>query len=81
VPDIAQSKIEGLKKFYNINKERTIEFFKVHIEADKWHSQEVADLIEKLSPLEKKKAERAAVEAADALWNFLDGVNRERLAA
>jgi len=80
VPEVAKSKIEGLKK-YGLDDEKMTEFFRVHISADKWHSKECADLIEKLNDLARKKAERAAHEAADVLWKFLDGVNRERLAA
>ncbi len=79
VPEVAKSKIKGLKDFYDIDAEEAIKFFKVHIEADEWHSQETADLMEALSPEDKIKASVAANKAADALWNFLSGVQRETI--
>src|SRR5690606_2724098 len=81
VPAVAQSKIDGLEKFYGINDERTLDFFRTHVKADEWHAQEVADLYNALSETEKKKADQAANQAADALWKFLDGVEQKRLAA
>lgn len=77
VPEVAKSKIKGLKLFYGIDSEEAIKFFKVHIEADEWHSQETAELMEKLSSEDKMKASEAAIKAAEALWNFLTGVQRE----
>lgn len=73
-PAVADSKIKGLKEFYNIVSEKALKFFEVHKGADVWHSQEVAGLIEKLSDAEKKEAAKSASEAADLLWGFLDGM-------
>ena len=73
-PAVAESKIQGLKEFYNITGEKALKFFEVHKGADVWHSQEVADLIRKLSPEDQTKAAKAASEAADLLWGFLDGM-------
>ena len=77
IPEVAQSKIQGLKKFYGISDQESIKFFKVHIEADQWHSQEVAALLQQLSSHDQEKATAAAQKAANALWNFLSGVQRE----
>jgi pyrroloquinoline-quinone synthase len=77
VPDVAKSKIDGLKAFYNIDSPEALEFFKVHLEADVWHSQETADLMDKLSDSDKEKAAHAANKACSALWDFLSGVQRE----
>ena len=77
MPEVAKSKMKGLKDFYGIETEAAIKFFKVHIEADEWHSQETAELMEKLPSAEKVKASAAANKAADALWHFLCGVQRE----
>jgi pyrroloquinoline-quinone synthase len=78
VPEVAASKIKGLAEFYNIADEKIIEFFTVHLEADEWHSAEIADLIKKL---DTKEAQQEAVEGAEKLsklmWNFLSGVERE----
>lgn len=73
-PAVAESKINGLKEFYNIVSEKALKFFEVHKEADVWHSDEVADLIKKLSPQEQQEATKSALEAADLLWGFLDGM-------
>lgn len=73
-PSIAESKLQGLKEFYNIDSIEALKFFEVHKAADIWHSDEVAGLIEKLTPAEKQEAAEAARQAADALWGFLDGM-------
>lgn len=73
-PAIAETKIKGLKDFYNITSEKALKFFEVHKGADVWHSEEVADLIKKLSPKEQQEALEAAEQAADLLWGFLDGI-------
>ncbi len=73
-PAVADSKIKGLKEFYNITGEKALKFFEVHKGADVWHSEEVAGLITKLSPEARQEALKAASEAADVLWGFLDGM-------
>ncbi len=75
VPEVSATKIEGLKKFYNIDDEKTLEFFVAHQKYDVEHSRQVATLIEKY--VEPEKAKAATKEAAKALWVFLDGVARE----
>jgi pyrroloquinoline-quinone synthase len=72
VPEVSASKIDGLKKFYGITDERTLEFFTAHQAYDVGHSEQVAGLIEKY--VEPERAERATREAAMALWGFLDGM-------
>jgi len=76
VPEVAASKIEGLKKFYGIENPETIKFFEVHLEADVWHREAAAVLMDQLSPEKQEKAQRAAKEVANALWGFLDGVQK-----
>ncbi|MBS0236154.1 MAG: CADD family putative folate metabolism protein [Proteobacteria bacterium] len=72
-PAIAQSKIEGLKKFYNIGDVQSLQFFTTHIEADKWHSDECRALVVEMSPAEQEEAKVGAVAGAKLLWQFLDG--------
>lgn len=72
VPEVSKSKIEGLKKFYDISDEKTLEFFTAHQVYDVGHSQQVANLIEQY--VEPERAEKATREAAQALWGFLDGM-------
>jgi len=74
VPEVSASKIDGLKKFYGITDEKTLEFFKAHQVYDVGHSQQVANLIERY--VEPEQAEKATREAALALWGFLDGMCR-----
>jgi pyrroloquinoline-quinone synthase len=74
VPAVAKSKIDGLKKFYNIQDEEGLKFFTVHMKADEWHSEEVADLIMKLSDEQQVEAFDGAVKGAKLLWQFLDGI-------
>lgn len=77
IPEVAASKIDGLKKFYNIDSEQALKFFTVHLEADVHHSNATHKLLEDLSEDDKPKAAKAAKEVANALWNFLSGVQRE----
>lgn len=74
VPEISKSKIDGLKEFYGITDEKTLEFFAAHQVYDVGHSEQVAKLIERY--VEPERAEKATREAADALWGFLDGMCR-----
>lgn len=74
VPAVSESKIAGLKDFYGIQDERTLEFFTAHMAYDVEHSRQVAELIAKY--VEPERAERATREAAEALWTFLDGMCR-----
>ncbi len=73
-PEISKTKIDGLKKFYNLHTKEALQFFEVHKEADIWHSEEVSGLIDKLSENDKQEACDAAMAAATALWSFLDGM-------
>lgn len=75
VPAVSESKIDGLKKFYGINDERTLEFFTAHQVYDVGHANQVASLIERY--VDPARAEVATREAASALWGFLDGMCRE----
>ncbi|HZH04819.1 MAG TPA: CADD family putative folate metabolism protein [Myxococcaceae bacterium] len=75
VPEVAVSKVDGLKKFYGISDDRTLSFFKVHMHYDVEHAGAVADLVDRYAQPERAKA--ATAQAADALWGFLDGMARE----
>jgi pyrroloquinoline-quinone synthase len=76
IPEVAQTKREGLKSFYGIADERAVSFFRVHESIDVLHQQsEMQILKEKCQdPAEQSRAIAAATEAAKALWSFLDGV-------
>lgn len=76
-PDVSKSKIEGLKQFYGIDDEKTLEFFTAHQAYDVEHSQQVANLIERyIEPEYTARAICATHEALRALNGFLDGMCR-----
>jgi len=78
VPEIAENKIDGLKKFYGIDDENTLKFFTVHLHADKWHREVVRNLVCELCDSSVKQEESLAAidEALYALNNFLTGMER-----
>ena len=76
-PKVSESKIDGLKNFYNIHDSRTLQFFEVHMKADEWHSDECAQLIAELTEEEKARAAYGAKKGAKLLLGFLDGMMEE----
>jgi pyrroloquinoline-quinone synthase len=74
IPEIAETKIQGLKKFYGVNSEEGLEFFEAHKSADVVHRAECEKLLDSLSKEEQVKAEKASVLTARYLWNFLSGM-------
>ena len=74
IPEIAETKIQGLKKFYGVNSKEGLEFFEAHKEADIYHRAECEKLLDKLSKEDQGKAEIAATSTAKYLWNFLSGI-------
>ena len=74
IPEIAETKIEGLKKFYGVNSEEGLEFFEAHKSADVVHRAECEKLLDSLSKDEQVKAEKASTLTAKYLWNFLSGM-------
>lgn len=79
LPEISKSKIEGLKRFYDIDNARAVQFFEVHKTADIWHSEQEKTAINSMNV--SMDTVRSAVEkACAALWTFMDGVNGQRVA-
>jgi len=79
VPEIAENKIDGLKKFYGVaNGEETLKFFEVHQHADKWHRQVVKKILGEIcdSDVKKDEALNSIDQALDSLNNFLTGMER-----
>jgi pyrroloquinoline-quinone synthase len=76
VPMVAETKREGLAKFYNLSDERSVSFFSVHEAADIEHSRVERELLVEHCATEEQqdRAIAAADKAARALWQFLDGV-------
>jgi pyrroloquinoline-quinone synthase len=71
---IAQTKKEGLQKFYNIDSKEALEFFTVHADVDVWHGEQLTTLLDKLPQDKHHLVEKGAIKAARALWGFLDGM-------
>ncbi|MGF1544678.1 MAG: CADD family putative folate metabolism protein [Parvularculaceae bacterium] len=80
IPDVARTKIEGLKVRYGVDDPRSLKFFTVHEKADEEHAAVCRELLDRLSPAEADEAVAAADELAGALWGFLDGVEATRQA-
>ena len=74
IPEIAETKIQGLKKYYGVNSKEGLEFFETHKSADVIHRAECEKLLDNLSKEEQKKAEKASIKTAQFLWNFLSGM-------
>ncbi|HVY12299.1 MAG TPA: CADD family putative folate metabolism protein [Alphaproteobacteria bacterium] len=79
-PAISGTKIEGLKKFYNIDDARTLEFFRTHEIADVYHSRTCEQIIDAIPADKQAAALKAAREASEALWNFLSEAYGEECA-
>ena len=77
VPEIAATKIDGLRRFYGITDPASYEFFSVHQEADVAHAAAEWGLIESAAdePAKRDAVLAATREACEALWDFLDGVH------
>ena len=75
IPEIAETKIRGLKKFYGVTTKEGLEFFEAHKAADVIHRKECEKLLDALTEEEKDKAEKASVLTARYLWNFLSGMS------
>jgi pyrroloquinoline-quinone synthase len=75
IPKVAESKIEGLEKFYGLNTPEALDYFRVHMEADREHSQVERKLLEStLNEDEAGNAETAANSVLDSIWGLLSAV-------
>ena len=74
IPEIAETKIRGLKNHYGVSSKEGLEFFEVHKAADVYHREACEKLLDGLSKEEQTKAEKSALSTAKYLWNFLTGM-------
>lgn len=76
IPAVSETKIAGLKKFYGIENPEALKFFKVHAEADVWHSGQEKDAIVGLAKDEAARREvlESVEESCKAVWGLLDEV-------
>lgn len=71
VPEIAETKIKGLIEHYGLSDEDSLEFFRVHQEADVYHREACEVLLDKVEEKHHQSAVKAAVSSAKSLWDFL----------
>ncbi len=77
VPEVAESKIAGLHKHYQIDDARTLQFFKVHGVLDVEHSGAERRMLGELIVGEDEAVISAATQRAlDAWWGFLTAVDQ-----
>jgi pyrroloquinoline-quinone synthase len=76
IPEVAQTKREGLNSFYGLADERAVSFFRVHESADVLHSRVEMNILKEQCQTRTQQdgAITAARASAKALWSFLDGV-------
>ena len=75
VPEVAKTKIDGLKRHYDINKEKDLEFFTVHQSADVYHREACEELLDQFPEEKQELAVQAAKKSAQALWDFLSSMD------
>jgi len=75
VPEIATTKIDGLKKFYGITEPKGLAYFEVHEEADKAHRAAWRGWLEANATGNEEAVLKSTNEALDALWGALSAVH------
>jgi pyrroloquinoline-quinone synthase len=75
VPEIATTKIDGLKKFYGVTEPKGLAYFAVHEEADKTHREAWRGWLENHSDGSEEEILVTTNDALDALWGALDAVH------
>jgi pyrroloquinoline-quinone synthase len=80
-PEVAKTKIDGLKNRYGLDSRDALGFFETHESADEWHSRAEREILQaelakdpSLAPV----VESAVSDACDALNALLDGVCEAR---
>lgn len=77
VPEIATTKIDGLKKFYGITEPKGLAYFEVHEEADKGHRAAWRGWLEANANGNEEAILKSTDEALEALWGALSAVHKE----
>ena len=75
IPEVAATKIDGLKQFYGMDDQRGLAFFQVHLQADQFHAETGRQILrEHLTPEHTDEIVNACEQSLSALWDMLDGV-------
>ncbi len=78
VSDVAQTKLEGLRDFYGVTDEQSLEFYETHSAVNRDYHQ-MLDSIVTESAIEKVLNKTRTIR--DAFWGFLDGVTTPAILA
>lgn len=75
VPEVAEAKSAGLKRFYGVDDQRGLAFFQVHLQADRFHAETARQMLRAhVTPEHTSEVVTACECALAALWEMLDGV-------
>jgi pyrroloquinoline-quinone synthase len=77
LPKISRSKIDGLKKYYDLDNKDATRYFEIHEEADVRHAQVWRDILGKLSADKQERAYEAAAKSLKAQNLLLDSVQEK----
>ncbi|HEY4979914.1 MAG TPA: CADD family putative folate metabolism protein [Candidatus Acidoferrum sp.] len=75
VPEIAATKIDGLRKFYGFDKPEGLAYFTVHEQADREHRAAWRRWLEEHASGNEEEILATTHQALDALWGALDAVH------
>ncbi|HEY2125136.1 MAG TPA: CADD family putative folate metabolism protein [Chthoniobacterales bacterium] len=82
IPEICESKIEGLRKHYEMTDPEHYQYFSVHIEADREHSAAEREMLARqVTPANFENVRASVQRVLDALWEMLSGVCRRHAIA
>jgi len=76
VPEVAETKIKGLKEHYKIDSPEALEFFEVHKAADIHHRKACEKLLDKIPSSKQQASILAAQTSAKSLWDFLSEMQK-----
>ncbi|HYA62513.1 MAG TPA: CADD family putative folate metabolism protein [Candidatus Sulfotelmatobacter sp.] len=75
VPEIATTKMDGLRNFYGIRSPRALAYFALHEEVDKAHRADWRSWLEEHAYGDDEEILATTNEALNALWGALDAVH------
>jgi pyrroloquinoline-quinone synthase len=82
IPAVAESKIDGLRRFYGIDSPDALSYFEAHIEADRVHAAVERNLLTAyVNETNGPAVVRSVRKILDALWEMLSGVCRRHAIA
>jgi pyrroloquinoline-quinone synthase len=82
IPAVAESKIDGLRRFYHVSSREGLAYFEVHKEADREHAAVERDLLgRRITGESAASVKRSVATVLNALWEMLSGVCRRHAIA